>query len=565
MRSVDARLDWVGSRVHASVDHARAGAFEVEGLQAQWDASGTRGSRITGRAHARVEKALAWVQAHPELQEYASHMQGIDAHGGAMFDFEVTSPAERATAPRGTPPRTRSHVAAMLEGVRFRIAPDLPPIESLRGSLAFDDGQLQRSTLTGAWQGKALTLKVSGAGDRAPGAISVQAQGVVDTQKLVMLSQFKDLADVSGDAAWNGEFLYVPPAEGQEAQWRGFADSTLVGVESNLPTPLGKLPNATLPLHLQLSGAGETAEVHARLADRVRSSFALRMRKDGAWEIERGTLESGSGVNRVEASLQADAFGGGTNVRVQSEAVGLLTGVLVTTGPEITFRNVQWSKDAVGGEGSVHCAARLSTCTAQFAINTDSAARALADAGYRPDVAASSGTLTGQISWQPKPGSTWLETASGTVRMRLDDGIARTSVTAGGEPFPLLTVPALLTAMSRPGAEGMSSGELRFRSLDAEFELRDGQAYTSDLHFDGEVEILVRGRTGLLARDYDHEAWVLRGEERIPVSLRRLAATPRVAAAWMALRNLVGADRADRSRVVLHLRGSWSEPVVSVD
>ena len=119
--------------------------------------------------------------------------------------------------------------------------------------------------------------------------------------------------------------------------------------------------------------------------------------------------------------------------------------------------------------------------------------------------------------------------------------------------------------MTRSGPEAMSPGELRFRSLDAEFELRDGQAYTSDLHFDGDAEILIHGRTGLLARDYDHEAWVLRGEERIPASLRRLGATPRVAAAWMALRDLVRGESPDRSRVVLHLRGSWSEPIVTVD
>jgi uncharacterized protein YhdP len=108
-------------------------------------------------------------------------------------------------------------------------------------------------------------------------------------------------------------------------------------------------------------------------------------------------------------------------------------------------------------------------------------------------------------------------------------------------------------------------GELRFKRLDAQFQLRDGQAFTSDLHFDGDAEILMRGRTGLLAHDYDHEAWVLRGEERIPASLRRLAATPRVAAAWMTLRNLIRGDAADRSRVVLHLRGSWNEPVVSAE
>jgi uncharacterized protein YhdP len=150
--------------------------------------------------------------------------------------------------------------------------------------------------------------------------------------------------------------------------------------------------------------------------------------------------------------------------------------------------------------------------------------------------------------------------------MRFDDGIARGSVAAPGRPFPLLTVPALLGALARPvGPEELPTGELRFKRLDADFELRDGQAYTSNLHFDGEAEILMRGRTGLLAHDYDHEAWVLRGEERIPASLRRLAATPRVAAAWVALRELLGADGRQRSRVMLHLRGSWSEPVVTLE
>jgi hypothetical protein len=33
----------------------------------------------------------------------------------------------------------------------------------------------------------------------------------------------------------------------------------------------------------------------------------------------------------------------------------------------------------------------------------------------------------------------------------------------------------------------------------------------------------------------------------------------------MALRELLGADGAERSHVVLHLRGSWNEPVVSVE
>jgi uncharacterized protein YhdP len=154
--------------------------------------------------------------------------------------------------------------------------------------------------------------------------------------------------------------------------------------------------------------------------------------------------------------------------------------------------------------------------------------------------------------------------------MRFDDGIVRHPTEAAGRPFALLTVPALLSGVGRPpsqpGLQAVSQpGELRFDRLEASFQLRDGQATTADLHFDGDAEILVRGRVGLLTRDYDHEAWVLRGEDRIPTSVRRLASAPRVAAAWLSLRELMGSDAASRSRIVLRLRGSWNEPVVTVE
>jgi hypothetical protein len=93
--------------------------------------------------------------------------------------------------------------------------------------------------------------------------------------------------------------------------------------------------------------------------------------------------------------------------------------------------------------------------------------------------------------------------------------------------------------------------------------LRDGEASTSNLHFDGDAEILMRGRTGLLAHDYDQQVWILRGEERLPAAVRRLGPTPRVAAVWLSLRELfTGAATDDRTRAVLRLQGSWDDPIV---
>ena len=73
--------------------------------------------------------------------------------------------------------------------------------------------------------------------------------------------------------------------------------------------------------------------------------------------------------------------------------------------------------------------------------------------------------------------------------------------------------------------------------MTADFALRDGLARTANLHLDGaDAEILVRARVNLLARDYDGEAFILRGEERLPSALRGLGPTPRVAALWLSLR-----------------------------
>jgi uncharacterized protein YhdP len=146
--------------------------------------------------------------------------------------------------------------------------------------------------------------------------------------------------------------------------------------------------------------------------------------------------------------------------------------------------------------------------------------------------------------------------------MRINDGIMSSTSEAAGVPFALLSVPALLAGMN-PSSAQAEPAALRFTQFNADYELRDGQAVTPALHFDGDAEILVRGRVGLSSGDYDQQAWILRGEERLPAAVRRLAPTPRVAAAWLSLRELFGAPASGEARAALRLRGPWSDPIVT--
>src|SRR5262249_12687808 len=206
-------------------------------------------------------------------------------------------------------------------------------------------------------------------------------------------------------------------------------------------------------------------------------------------------------------------------------------------------------------------------CRLSFMVDSGDATSTLADFGFRPDVAASSASLKGDLEWSPAAGDRWLASLHGSLSLRLADGALRAwQPGPAAPPFAFLAVPALVSGLDAPGAAGaplaQEQRELRFARLEADFQLGDGQASTSNLHFDGDAEILMRGRMGLVARDYDQQVWVLRGEERLPAAVRRFGATPRVAAAWLSLRDLVGRNAGDRPGALLRLQGSWDDPIV---
>lgn len=216
-----------------------------------------------------------------------------------------------------------------------------------------------------------------------------------------------------------------------------------------------------------------------------------------------------------------------------------------------------------GVSGETRASARClnAACTVKFTLESADAAATLAAFGLRPEISATHASLEGELHWLPEAIAP-LATLDGHLHMQLQEGTARATSAAGNAPFALLTVPALLAGMS-PEAADESQPELRFARLTADYELRDGEAATTNLHFDGDAEILVRGRVSLTADAYDAQAWILRGEDRLPDPVRRLGPTPRMAAVWLSLRELFAGTAADRTRTALRLRGSWDDPIVT--
>ena len=242
-------------------------------------------------------------------------------------------------------------------------------------------------------------------------------------------------------------------------------------------------------------------------------------------------------------------------------ALGRMSAEVSVQDDRVTLDDMLLTAGRQQARGALRCQKEPAACHLTFDAASSDAAATLEDFGFRREVSAREGTFSGDLQW-PWAAPNWLAAVRGTVSLRLADGsVAGPSAGLTGRRFPLLAIPALLGGLEAGVAADM---DLPFTRLAADFDLAEGQAATSNLHLDGDAEILMRGRIGLVARDYDQQVWVLRGEERLPAAIRRFGATPGVAAAWLGLREfLAGGSEPPRSHAALRLQGSWDDPIVA--
>ena len=669
VHDIDARIDWHGPHVHAAIEHARSGTFQLTDASADWDADGARAARIAARLGGDAREALAWLRAHPQAAVWAAGIADVDLRGDTRLDVDVTVPPADDGA--STPRSGQVRVAARLDGGELRALSGLPPIAALHGLLTFGGGHLQHSTLTGQWLGGPVSLGVGEQREHDSRVLAISARGVLSARQAVQAAGGSAAdAQLAGSAEWSALLTVMPTSDRGRAHWQLRADSALVGVASALPEPLGKPASSALPLHLELQAGSDAGVLQLSLGERVRAVAAVT-RSGESWRIERGAVrlaattpalpaaammlldgrvsrldvaaylalwrKAGSDAalpalrarlaaeqllagarTYAQASVTADVARGGGTLQVQSEGLSgtarwsavidnehpaavhvrrfdigqppdgaLAAGLAAALAPnlQLSVDELRWQGRALGSfsamlaaqgatlearelhlsgvsgdtRASAHCEPQR--CTVNFSLDSADAAATLAAFGMRPEMSARRALLEGELRWSPQA-AVPLATLGGHLHMQLDDGATIAADSGSGAPFALLSVPALLAGMSAEAADEGHSG-LRFARLAADYELRDGEAQTSDLHFDGDAEIMVRGRVGLAAGDYDEQAWILRGEERLPAAVRRLGPTPKVAAIWLSLRELFTGTATDRAAAALRLRGSWSDPTVT--
>lgn len=225
----------------------------------------------------------------------------------------------------------------------------------------------------------------------------------------------------------------------------------------------------------------------------------------------------------------------------------------------VTIKGPSAQADA-RGEWLVTPEGRRSALTAT--ITSDDVAATLQALDYSDFVAAKRGELRGDLRWPGGFDDNILQHASGTLSVRAESGQLVAVQPGAGRVLGLFSIAALPRRLALDFTDLTDKG-LAFDSVQGDFELRDGNAYTSNLLLRGPAaEIGIAGRTGLRQRDYDQTA-VVTGNlgASLPVA-GALAGGPVVGAAVLLFSQVFKEPLKGITRGYYRITGPWDDPVV---
>ncbi|HST28281.1 MAG TPA: YhdP family protein [Rudaea sp.] len=169
-----------------------------------------------------------------------------------------------------------------------------------------------------------------------------------------------------------------------------------------------------------------------------------------------------------------------------------------------------------------------------------------------------------QGKWAGSPSMFALARLDGTLKASVQEGRIPDADTPGaGRIFGLFNLTAIPRRLALDFGDFFQSG-FSFDSIEGTFTLKDGNAFTSGLRVKGPAaDIVVNGRAGLKARDYDQTMEVTPHIGGTFMIGGALVGGPVGAAAGAVLQGVFKKALNDVTRVRYSVTGSWDKPVIT--
>jgi uncharacterized protein YhdP len=182
--------------------------------------------------------------------------------------------------------------------------------------------------------------------------------------------------------------------------------------------------------------------------------------------------------------------------------------------------------------------------------------------GYAEVIDAKSGRMDFDLSWIGAPTDESLSEATGHVQLALDKGQIVGLKPGAGRVLGLASVAALPRRLALDFSDLTDKG-LAFDTVRADFDLREGSAYTDNVLVKGPAaEIGLIGRVGLKNKDYDQTAVVTGNLGSSPLPLAGFVGGPVLGAAVLLFTQVFKQPLKGLARGYYRITGSWDNPTV---
>ena len=571
---------------------------------------------VDGEVAAAAEDALRFVRESPLAGASREALEAMRAEGNTPLKLKMSIPLSaraRASSPLAVEGQVefRENRLQVLSGV---------VLEQVRGVLSFSEASFSASNIGAMMYGHPASVSVftDSATPPARAATVVAVQGHASAAALRDAVQLPLLERLDGETDWQARLTL-------EAGERGGVEldvySSLQGMALDLPEPLYKETTQNIPLAITLGLAGRRSGFvrlrygHAlkvisqqegllgklqRMAlqfdderepqlpeqEAIHVSGNVKRLDWGQWQqllqstsdadepdpqlplivrlqrlhvtAEAGSAnsEGGGGLQRLpQLDLHIKDFSykgmpfGEVSLRVEpQERRAEIQDVSVVANNFVLQGKGRWD---YGGKSRF-----------QLELHSESLGNMLSDLGYASVISDGKTRSSIDAKWSGSPLQFSLAELEAKGRVEIEEGVIHEVKAGAGKLLGLLSLQALPRRLFLDFSD-LSGEGLRFNSIKGDLTLRNGNAYTENMLLKAlPADVLVTGRTGLVARDYDQLVIVVPQVSDTVSVAGALAWGPQVAAALILLQKIFKSDIDAATMIRYSVTGSWEKPQI---
>lgn len=234
---------------------------------------------ISGEAEADHGLALGYVQASPVRGYLDGFTDDIVARGNGRLKLKLDIPLSDSL-----PVKVAGDYRFIDSEVEFD--KDLPTLRKVNGNLLFSESGVSTQNLVAQVLGGPAKLAIDSS---EGGKIHLKAEGKANFMVLRNINPHPVLQKLSGDPAWNLDIAV------KDKLSKITLNSSLLGLQSDLPAPLSRPADAITPLRIEMKDTNREQTVLAiQYGTQLNANLVGFKDEEGSWEVRRGIVNFGN-------------------------------------------------------------------------------------------------------------------------------------------------------------------------------------------------------------------------------------------------------------------------------